>query len=546
MAGRRLQERAAMAGFHGRVRAGLCSAPVLLLMAVSAWGFYLVGRERARAVESLGRAGVELEFGFGLELWESDDDWPWRGLWPNRVNAEEIHEDGPLPERHSGQGGCRWADLLLALRGLQPVWAISIPAVAEERGPVAGRERTVGDGVLRRLRYFPENRCLVLWGSGVTDRHLDYLAGQPWLEKLDLSYTKITDAGLARLSHLRRLRVLDLDGTELMGEGFRHLRSLKRLEVLRARLPLPRQEAVVALADLGSAVKLRRLYLTGFADVGRALKGMQDLEVLSLFSHTISEETLEHIGGLRCLKSLELMSPISPRRISDDALRHLARARSLERLQLRWTDIRGRGLVHVCSLPRLRELWIEEESLFKDEVPFLPTVPTLRVLVLDRLSWSINSRPGDAVMEWVARHGFLRELSLRYMGITDEGLRKINMPRLEWLDLKGNEGITDVGLSQLAALPELQGLVLVGTAISDGGLKELRKFPKLEVLKLSDTRVTDAGLGYLKGLRHLKYVSLPATQVTEQGVEQLRKAMPPTFRAELIKRESSVTQPAVP
>ena len=149
-------------------------------------------------------------------------------------------------------------------------------------------------------------------------------------------------------------------------------------------------------------------------------------------------------------------------------------------------------------------------------------------------------------MEWVARHGFLRELSLRYMGITDEGLRKINMPRLEWLDLKGNEGITDVGLSQLAALPELQGLVLVGTAISDGGLKELRKFPKLEVLKLSDTRVTDAGLGYLKGLRHLKYVSLPATQVTEQGVEQLRKAMPPTFRAELIKRESSVTQPAVP
>jgi hypothetical protein len=48
----------------------------------------------------------------------------------------------------------------------------------------------------------------------------------------------------------------------------------------------------------------------------------------------------------------------------------------------------------------------------------------------------------------------------------------------------------------------------------------------LNILNLEGTHVTDAGLMHLAALRNLQGILLGGTQVTEAGVEKLQRALP--------------------
>lgn len=68
--------------------------------------------------------------------------------------------------------------------------------------------------------------------SGVTGRGLAHLSGLPRLERLDLSFTQVTDADLTHLRPLSRLRVLKLRGDDITGVGLTHLAGAAALEEL--------------------------------------------------------------------------------------------------------------------------------------------------------------------------------------------------------------------------------------------------------------------------------------------------------------------------
>lgn len=516
---------------RGAARRGICGSTLLVLagVAYSVWGWYLIGTRRGEAVRALRSAGADVVFA-------SEDDWhEWPEGWltGGSVDKSSLPLPATCEDCAEGQGLLGWVGRKLGLACLRPVGGIYLPTVVEEHAGRWPRDTAVDEGVLENLRYFPEVRRLVLGTEGVTDRYLVYLDRLIWLENLNLSHTDVTDEGLARLSHLTRLRRLDLQSMPLTGEGLGHLRTLKQLEVLRLSLPCEGGDEVAArgLAALGAEVKLRELYLDGCAVGDRvmgALKVMRHLEVLDVYAASasaISDEGLKCFESLPSLKRLDLCAD----GISDEGLRHVAKARALEVLGLS-CGMKGKGLAYLSALPRLRELHAVGNALSAEEISRLPQFPALEVLELRGIPWYEEEREPrrNGAMKWIAKHRGLRELSLPLWGVDDSALSQIALPRLRKLSLGGNPRVTDAGLAQLRDLPELEWIDLSDTGISDAGLKELARFPKLRSVALHDTQVTDAGLEHLKRLKQLRHIWLLDTKVTREGVKALCRALPDT------------------
>jgi hypothetical protein len=102
------------------------------------------------------------------------------------------------------------------------------------------------------------------------------------LERLDLSNSAVTDAGLVHLEGLTHLHTLELVGTDVGDAGLANLKGLTRLRILR-------------------------LDQTRVGDAGLAhLKGLTGLERLSVSYTQVSNSGLRHLKGLTGLRSLDL------------------------------------------------------------------------------------------------------------------------------------------------------------------------------------------------------------------------------------------------
>jgi len=77
-----------------------------------------------------------------------------------------------------------------------------------------------------------------------------------------------------------------------------------------------------------------------------------------------------------------------------------------------------------------------------------------------------------------------------------------------------------------SVLAKVTSLDLIGTKITDVGLKEVAKLPQLTRLWLDATQITDVGLKELAKLQKLERLDLVATKATKAGVAELQKALP--------------------
>ena len=177
-------------------------------------------------------------------------------------------------------------------------------------------------------------------------------------------------------------------------------------------------------------------------------------------------------------------------------------------------------------------------------------------------------QPPQLLQPYVGHLGNLRELSLAFTEVTDEGLKELRgLTELESLSLDSCPGVTDAGLRELAGLSDLQSLTLAGTRVKGPGLRDLSGLKRLrmieygraqvtdEILRIlreaglihalsaasgksgarpanpaevlgldlaSNTGVTDASLKEVKSFRNLQYLFLSGTPITDGGVKELR------------------------
>jgi internalin A len=186
--------------------------------------------------------------------------------------------------------------------------------------------------------------------------------------------------------------------------------------------------------ELKPLTKLTELWLTQTPVTGTGLRHLHSLPALGAL--TITVKGVEILKNLTALAELRLHSS---RRITDDALPHLAGLSRLRLLNLADTSVTG------SEFSSLREL-----------------------------------------MQ-------LSDLDLHGCPVTDDGLRKLkDMRSLRVLDLR-NSRVTDRGLSHLKELKTLTVVDLSGTAVTQTGLADLQlALPKCQI---SPAPPTDADGG---------------------------------------------------
>jgi hypothetical protein len=157
----------------------------------------------------------------------------------------------------------------------------------------------------------------VYWRDPELDeQHLAVLGGISSLEKLELSGSKVSSAGLPHLRRLFKLYMLHLDGTQVGDEGLASLSRLRGLGVLS-------------------------LDHTRITDAGLAqLEKLPNLERLFLNGTAVTDAGLVHLSKLTKLKELSLVDT----KISDAGLRHLKGLKEMEMLKIHDTQVTQQGM----------------------------------------------------------------------------------------------------------------------------------------------------------------------------------------------------------
>jgi Leucine-rich repeat (LRR) protein len=130
----------------------------------------------------------------------------------------------------------------------------------------------------------------------------------------------------------------------------------------------------------------------------------------------------------------------------------------------------------------------------------------------------------DPVLAALKENPNPRQLFLSSNKVTDLSLSYLSrLTNLEDLDVSFSQ-ITDQGLSKLLELQSLKSLVLQNTQITNLGLRPLREFSRLESISLDMTKITDFGLSSLVGLTSLKSLLAAYTNISDNALRYIGQA----------------------
>ena len=175
------------------------------------------------------------------------------------------------------------------------------------------------------------------------DKELALIQDLQNLQRLDLSYTKVTNDGLRHLQGLEKLWRLDLVNAKVTGEGLRYLHGLGNLRVLYLGCTNTNDEGLRHLQELKN-LQVLSLMNTDITDKGLYhLRKLQNLRELSLGGTKVTGKGIYHLWGLQNLKVLHLWNT----EITSSGLRHLP---GLSRQSHDMQDARGGGLHLVGDL----------------------------------------------------------------------------------------------------------------------------------------------------------------------------------------------------
>lgn len=335
--------------------------------------------------------------------------------------------------------------------------AEELPAFRGERWP---------PGVMAKLPTPTQPFGLVCRGD-FTDARLTEITAHKQLSELDLSLTRISDAGLADLARLPNLQVLDLRwNPAVTNAAIKELAAVKSLQALYVDATNATEDELAGLtSSLPYAARRCKITGAGLKDV-RSLKQLQALHLLYL---QIADADYRHLADLQAMQSLTLLGA---KFTSGAGCKELGELKRLHTVNFLFAQVNGNGL---HELTRLKAL---------------------------------------------------RSLSFYYTPVTDTELRALeDLDNLQSLRLSGT-AVTGKGLKELGRLQQLRALYLDRSQWTDAGCAEIAWLKNLHTLDLADTRITDKGLRELATLKHLRFLDLRKSRVSPDGVAQLGAALP--------------------
>jgi Leucine-rich repeat (LRR) protein len=201
------------------------------------------------------------------------------------------------------------------------------------------------------------------------------------------------------------------------------------------------------------------------------------------------------------------VSALVPRADADQrVLEPVRRLTGLQMLSLHTTGVTDKGMEYLRDLRSLKALELSGElSLGNTGMAVLKDLPALEYLDLD-------TGVTDAGLKQIGQLPNARWLRIRTGGFWGPGLAELaKLPRLERLCLVGEVGLSDRHLQYLESLLHLKSLTLWGGAcdrLTDPSLASIGKLKDLEELNfiMTSPRFTPAGIAHLKDLKNLKKI----------------------------------------
>jgi Leucine Rich repeat len=251
----------------------------------------------------------------------------------------------------------------------------------------------------------------------------------------------------------------------------------------------------------------------------KRLSGASTLQRLDLANCSIQGEGLQYIAGLTALRELNLT--LTP--VKDDALKHLGGLTELRSLGLASTQCNGTGFVHLKALKKLENVNFHFTPLNDDGLRAIAQVPINGRLWFAHTKFTDEGAASLANLTQLKRCG----LGSTAKGSSGEAVAALTKLPLEDLSLLDNQA-TPAGVGHAAKIATLRRLdVSHGPTVKDESMPLVAQMPVLEEFKLGSALITDEGLRALGASKSLKKLSLSGVKgVTPAGIEKLRKAQP--------------------
>ncbi|HEU0004506.1 MAG TPA: hypothetical protein VFS12_00830 [Terriglobia bacterium] len=286
--------------------------------------------------------------------------------------------------------------------------------------------------------------------------------------ELDLTSTWVTDGDLGKVAQMRHLRKLDLSLTRVTDAGLEQLKGLENI------------------------VELNCYYAERLTEDGIAhLRGWEHLEHLSLRGTKVTSQVFEHLAHLTSLRSLDLGFT----QIEDEGFEQLASLPRLEKLSIGGNRLSGACLLLLKQLPALVDLDVSGIQrvdsglwglpLTEENLSRIGQLQQLRALNLAGATLADRGvdRPGHPEAERaelrdltaLARLINLERLDLTRQPVTSEALSGLSgLPKLRELRLGLARKLDDAAVPVLLSLKSLQKLYLLGTKLSPQSLEKLK------------------------------------------------------------------------
>jgi len=268
------------------------------------------------------------------------------------------------------------------------------------------------------------------------------------------------------------------------------------------------------------------------------LSCLTGLKELHLYMNNITHKGLQHIKGLKSLKKLVLavekqfgdaaLAELSELRSlevlafsgsrTDSSLRHLTKLTSLRELRLDVSEIRGPGLAHLEKLPSLKYLIISGKNFGDGGLAYITNLKSLRRLKL----WGSELQITDAGLSQLVALPNLTNLHVYSFAEGESALDISGLTKLQKLEFAWSCPIRDKDLAFLGELKQLRRLRINSSkTITDSGMAHLAGLTSLNSLSLyGNLDLTDDGLLYLSGMKRLGFLAL-CGDFTDAGLRRL-------------------------
>jgi Leucine-rich repeat (LRR) protein len=262
----------------------------------------------------------------------------------------------------------------------------------------------------------------------------------------------VTDADIAEIAknsqQLTELRLQEC--SQVTSQGLKAIEgafpNLKLLDLVR----VPVDDG--SLAYLANSATLADVTLAHTNITGTGLKHLAScpLKRLVIFSHVVTADGMKNLAALQTLEEVELHCQELPLK----EFSQISQLKNLKKLVAFRTPVGPQGIESVKGLSQLEYLHLNSPDINDQSVATINTLSNL---------------------EWA---------EFDYGTLTNDGIKRLQLPKLKQLSLDGCKGVTDEGLGNFAGMPALESLMLGSTGVAGIDLTPLANLPNLKEVKL--------------------------------------------------------------